>query len=85
MSKPLTSRHDLHHITREAIKRAVALDIIDAVDAAVMGARHGADDAAWLSDLTETAFASRHSQEGRVRHAMMCQFNDAYHAAVAAK
>ena len=76
----LTSRHDLDQTTRQAIKKAVALDLIDAVDAAVMGALLENNNIAWLEMLCDIAFAARHTPAGREAHKAMCEANDYYHA-----
>ncbi len=82
--KPLNNRFNLHQITRDAINRAVALRIVDAVSVACMAIEFGADDAAWLNDLCETAFVGRMSGGVDV-HAEMCKFNDAFHCVNAGK
>lgn len=74
--QPEVTRHSLHQITRDAINRAVAENLVDAAEIAIMGHYFGADDSKWHNSFTGLAFASRHSEIGIERHAMFCKFQE---------
>tara|TARA_S200002703_G_scaffold28809_1_gene24600 strand:+ start:159 stop:392 length:234 start_codon:yes stop_codon:yes gene_type:complete len=72
------SRFDFNKQTRDAFNKAVALNIIDAVDLGCMFVEFGADARAIMNEITECAWAQRHDG---TTHADWCKINDAWHAA----
>ena len=76
------TRHDVPNEIAGMTKIAVARRVIDALDALVLGVKHGTDWSAYASELVDYAFVMGYpgTEAGRVTHAAITELYDAYAA-----
>ena len=74
----VTSRHDFRQPARDLLNYAVKINVIDAIELAVLVVEHGNDVATLRDVISLAAFASRHHAGDR--HRLWCRANDAFSA-----
>lgn len=71
------TRHDVPAAHTDFVKAALSIGVLDMADLIALSVNHGGDFKAFRAQVMNFAFSNRHHEAGRLKHAMLCQFNDA--------